>query len=85
MLAQRVEMPKTTVVQLRGADRTAAQVAPLAAGQEIIGELDSQTGILYNSDGTQVQLPPGTEFKTVMTPGGQVCVSALRHSASVTV
>ena len=40
--------------------------------QEILGELDPQTGILYNTDGTQVQLPPGTELKTVMTPNGQV-------------
>ena len=40
--------------------------------QEILGELYPQTGILYNTDGTQVQLPPGTELKTVMTPNGQV-------------
>ncbi len=48
-----------------------AQVAGIA-DQEIVGELDSNTGILYNSDGTQMQLPPGTELKTVMTTGGQV-------------
>ena len=57
------------MVQLQGGGL--AQVTGLG-GQEILGELDPQTGILYNSDGTQVQLPPGTELKTVMTANGQV-------------
>ena len=73
------ESTRTTVVQLQGGDM--AHVTGLGA-QEILGELDPQTGILYNSDGTQVQLPPGTELKTVMTANGQVSKIEVNQTTS---
>ena len=74
------ESTRTTVVQLQGGDM--AHVTGLGA-QEILGELDPQTGILYNSDGTQVQLPPGTELKTVMTANGQVSKIEVNQTVQV--
>ncbi len=69
-LSESVTTPTSSMVQLAGGDTAIVQNIP--AGQEILGELDPSTGILYNPDGTQTQLPLGAEFKTIMTSTGQV-------------